>query len=76
MSSPWQIYKQLKKDQAKPWHILSTSNTVDEEIGKKRMEICEQCPELSPKTKQCKQCGCFMVMKTKITLATCPLEKW
>ena len=27
-------------------------------------------------TQQCKKCGCFMKIKTKLKNATCPLQKW
>jgi len=27
-------------------------------------------------TKNCKQCGCFMTIKTKYEAAKCPLGKW
>jgi len=47
-----------------------------EEEGERRYDICKGCPELIDLTKQCKQCGCFMVMKTKLQHATCPLGKW
>jgi len=76
MPSAWQLYKQSLKDQTKPWHLLSSENRIDEETAKARMEICDQCPELIQLTKQCKQCGCFMVMKTKLATAECPLNKW
>ena len=31
---------------------------------------------LKPSTKQCKECGCIMSVKTKLKFAACPLEKW
>jgi Family of unknown function (DUF6171) len=49
---------------------------VDEETGNKRFEICKSCPELFAPTAQCKLCGCFMRLKTKMESAKCPLEKW
>lgn len=41
----------------------------------KRLKICESCPELRP-LKRCGQCGCFMVIKTRLKYARCPLGKW
>jgi hypothetical protein len=41
-----------------------------------RLEICKLCPELISLTNQCKKCGCFMNLKTKLEKATCPLGKW
>lgn len=75
MSSAWQEYKQ-KLGSSRPWHLLDKDNHVNEEIAKNRFTICEKCPELIPLTKQCKQCGCFMVVKVKIKQAECPLKKW
>ena len=60
--------------------ILSLTNPntgwIDEEKAKERFSICKGCPELIKLTTQCKKCGCFMKIKTKIELATCPIGKW
>lgn len=74
--SAWQEYKK-KLGATRPWDVLNPNTEyVSEEIGKKRYDVCQQCPELIDLTKQCKQCGCFMVMKVKLEKATCPLGKW
>lgn len=44
-------------------------------ISEKRMDICKKCDRLD-RFKRCKECGCFMVIKTKIKTAKCPLKKW
>jgi hypothetical protein len=64
-------------DEARPWDIFDP-NTVylDKEKYKLRMEACNSCPELINFTKQCKKCGCFMTLKTKMAHASCPLGKW
>lgn len=49
---------------------------VDDELYNKRYSICLSCPELINLTKQCKKCGCFMTVKSKMKVATCPLGKW
>jgi len=46
------------------------------ESARKRIDICEACPSLFKATKQCKECGCFMNLKTKLTQAVCPIGKW
>ena len=74
--SAWSAFKQAMKSEAKPWHVLDPSKHVSEEVSNKRYEICLQCPELTEHTKQCKKCGCFMALKTKIEHAACPLNKW
>jgi len=47
-----------------------------EEEGKIRMEICRSCKYFRAKTGQCTQCGCFMVVKTKLKNLRCPIDKW
>ena len=50
---------------------------VDEQhIQQNRLRICEQCDFYIKLTQQCKKCGCFMKIKTKLKNATCPLQKW
>ena len=44
-------------------------------MGKERMAICQQCPELSD-LKICGKCRCMMPLKTKIPKAKCPIGKW
>lgn len=45
------------------------------DLQEARMAICESCPELTT-FKRCQQCGCFMVVKTRLRGAHCPLGKW
>ena len=73
--SPWQEYKK-KMGTARPWQLLDPSYYVDENLEKERYDICLSCPELIALTKQCKQCGCVMPLKTKLRNAVCPLGKW
>ena len=61
----------------KPWDFLNPNTEyVNEEIADKRLNICKDCDRLFHPTMQCKECGCFMHLKTKLSNATCPLEKW
>ena len=43
---------------------------------KKRLNICESCPEYRPLTKQCKKCNCFLILKAFLKTSKCPLGKW
>lgn len=61
---------------AKPWHIMNKKKRVLDNISKERMDICKTCIHLIKTTKQCKKCGCFMNIKTKIDNAYCPIGKW
>ena len=56
--------------------INPNTEYVTEEESERRYDVCKACPELIELTKQCKQCGCFMAMKTKLAKAECPLKKW
>jgi hypothetical protein len=49
---------------------------ADKELAKLRLKTCLSCPELIKTTKQCKKCGCFMTVKTKLEVAKCPIGKW
>ena len=73
--TPWEKYKE-KLGQSRPWDIANHENYADEKIAVERMVICESCPRLIKITKQCKECGCFMSIKTRLEKATCPLGKW
>jgi len=76
MTSKWQEYKK-KLGETRPWDILNPNTEyVEEAEATRRYDICKSCPELIDLTKQCKQCGCVMPLKTKLLKATCPLEKW
>jgi len=74
--SAWQEYKKKLGD-TRPWDILNPNvEKASLEIAEKRYNICLECPELIQATKQCKQCGCFMSLKTKLATAKCPIGKW
>ena len=46
------------------------------EIAVKRYEICKICPQFESTLARCKECGCFMKLKTKLKDSTCPINKW
>ena len=50
----------------------------DEAIVQARLAECHACEHFIKATSQCKKCGCFMKIKTKIATAKCPLDppKW
>lgn len=61
---------------AKPHLLFGRKNYAPKEMALARFEICKSCPELIRPTNQCRQCGCFMHLKTKLIQAECPLGKW
>ena len=74
--SPWQKWKQ-NLGETRPWDMLNPNTQyAPEEVATARLDICKGCPELIKSTHQCKKCGCFMILKTKLEHATCPLGKW
>jgi hypothetical protein len=47
-----------------------------DDLAKERMKLCTQCEYFTKLSRQCKLCGCFLDMKTKLLDASCPVEKW
>jgi hypothetical protein len=39
-----------------------------------RMRACISCDRLE--SKRCKECGCFVALKTKLATENCPLNRW
>jgi len=73
--SRWQQYKD--KNGVTPLDLLNPrTQTAEPELANNRLEICKECPFLIQATTQCKECGCFMAVKTKLKAAKCPLGKW
>lgn len=72
----WQKWKK-SLGSTRPWDFVDPRTPlVSDEIAKNRYSICEECPKFIKITKQCQECLCFMVAKTKLEKATCPLHKW
>ena len=46
------------------------------EVADARYESCLVCEQFINLTKQCKKCGCLMVVKTKLQHSVCPIGKW
>ncbi len=46
------------------------------EIADKRFAICKECPMLNTALNRCNDCGCLMLLKTKVPTAECPQGKW
>lgn len=73
--SKWELYKE--KNGVTPLDLLNPKTIKTDDVTvEARMTTCLTCPELVPVTHQCKQCGCFMRVKTKLEAAKCPLAKW
>jgi hypothetical protein len=48
---------------------------ANQELQQQRYEICKTCDSFTS-LKTCKECGCIMPLKIKITNSECPLKKW
>lgn len=49
---------------------------VSTEDCDKRLAVCNDCDKFCKVELRCKQCGCYMKAKARISTATCPLNKW
>jgi hypothetical protein len=49
---------------------------ASKELIDKRLRICNGCVNLFKPTGNCKLCGCFVKVKTKLKNQKCPIEKW
>ena len=70
------MVKQQNFDMRNMGNRLKNVMLHDQEIIDKRWAECEKCEFLTPKTKQCQKCNCFMKMKTRVATASCPIGKW
>jgi hypothetical protein len=76
--SNWDKYKesQSANGKARPWHILNPGLRVTEDVIQSRLAICRECDRFIKATQQCRECGCIMPLKTRLSNASCPIEKW
>lgn len=76
MTTPYQEWKK-SLGTTRPWDVVNpNSEKASDDLASQRIAICQVCPSLLKITTQCKECGCFMKLKTKLQNATCPLGKW
>ena len=48
----------------------------NKDLSDERLTICYECPRLFKRTMTCKECGCFLKIKTLLKDQECPLGKW
>lgn len=61
----------------RPWDMLNPNEPrSQDDIIKSRLEICKTCEFYRERTNQCRKCGCFMKLKTRLEHARCPIGKW
>lgn len=62
---------------AKVWDIFKKNKYNNNlNINEKRFEICKSCVFYNKNIGICKKCGCFMLLKTQLIDAECPIKKW
>jgi hypothetical protein len=49
---------------------------ASDEIVKERLKTCAQCDKYDASQSKCVECGCYIPVKTKLILDSCPLNKW
>lgn len=67
--------KEIVEPEKHPF-LVNKDLFVDKPTQDERYEICKNCDKFINLTKQCKECGCFMPLKTKLKFTSCPLQKW
>lgn len=63
-------------DSVTPLDLFDAKKYTNREERNDRLSTCKGCERLFKMTGTCKECGCFMGLKTWLTNATCPLGKW
>ena len=63
-------------EQVSPLDLLSSNNYTSKEHRAARLNVCRDCSSLFKPTRTCRECGCFMALKTWLKDASCPLGKW
>lgn len=72
----WEEWKKSLGD-SRPWHLLDPSKQIeDKSLIDKRYSICQSCEHFINATKVCSICKCWMVAKTTLYNAECPIGKW
>jgi len=64
------LFNKIKKKK-----IIDKKNN-NKYTSKERINMCENCDDFKPITRQCGICWCFMDIKTKIKNKSCPKDKW
>ena len=61
----------------KPWDLLNPNEPrSQDDIIQSRLDIRKTCEFYRERTNQCRKCGCFMKLKTRLEHARCPIGKW
>ena len=50
--------------------------TSSSDVQADRLAVCTDCEQYQANISRCKECGCFMNVKTALKNSRCPLNKW
>lgn len=64
--------KNLAKD-ISAW-VAAGAPMANSDASGKRLQICEACEHYE--NRMCKQCGCLMPAKVRLSTSKCPIGKW
>jgi hypothetical protein len=56
--------------------VKGESVSADKKETERRMGICHQCEFYRSSDATCSQCGCFILLKARLTTEKCPVDKW
>jgi hypothetical protein len=65
----WDLVQYIHKSQGDPL-------TVSDEIAEERVKVCQKCEWYDATQHRCKNCGCYLAPKVKISLESCPIGAW
>ena len=59
-------------------HIQSHKEAIfaSDDLYRERMMICKSCDKYKELENECEVCGCYVPIKAKIILDSCPINKW
>ena len=49
---------------------------VSDEVVEKRIKICQKCEHYDMTQHRCKECGCFLGIKSRMAPESCPIGLW
>ena len=54
----------------------SGAKTLENDKYEARMAVCSTCEHFEAQSTRCGKCGCFMSLKARMAVASCPVGKW
>ena len=57
-------------------HVKSGLAQAENDLQKKRLEICQGCEFYIPEQDRCGKCGCYLKSKSAWKSSKCPIGKW